>query len=104
MKTPDTPTDEPHRLQALRALGLLDSAPEAAFDDIVRIGRALFSVPTCLVSLIDSDRQWFKAAAGLDATETPRRTAICVTVVQKGKQKCSARGRHGQAPLDLVQR
>lgn len=77
MKAPEIPGDEAWRLDALHALPLLDTAPEADFDAIVRLGQALFDVPTCLVTLIDRDRQWFKARIGLDVPETPRDISFC---------------------------
>lgn len=77
MKTPEFPLDEPHRTAALDSLNLLDTAPEADFDQIVRIGRSLFGVQMCLVSLVDRNRQWFKARVGLDAAETPRDISFC---------------------------
>jgi GAF domain-containing protein len=77
MKSPELPPDEVYRLQALQSLALLDSEPEEDFDALVRLGRDLFDVPICLVSLIDRDRQWLKARAGLDVTETPRDLSFC---------------------------
>ena len=77
MIEPATPRNEENRLEALRALGLLDSLPEKVFDDIVALTRLVQEVPTALISLVDSDRQWFKAAAGLDAHETPRSVSFC---------------------------
>lgn len=77
MIEPKTPMDEDSRLAALRALDLLDTAPEREFDDIVELARALFGTPVALVSLIDAHRQWFKARAGLDAAETPRDVSFC---------------------------
>jgi GAF domain-containing protein len=77
MIEPSIPRNESDRLEALKALGLLDSLPEKAFDDIVALTRAALDVPTALISLIDTDRQWFKAAAGLDAPETPRSISFC---------------------------
>lgn len=68
---------ETARLAALQATGLLDSASEPAYDAIVQLACLLCDVPIALVSLIDSDRQWFKARAGLDVTETPRSIAFC---------------------------
>lgn len=72
-----TPANEPQRLAALRALGLLDGKPERAFDDITELARRLLDVPIALVSLVDVDRQWFLSAAGLDAQETPRPISFC---------------------------
>jgi diguanylate cyclase (GGDEF)-like protein len=77
VEKPATPLDEQARLDALRALGILDTPPEERFDRLTRIARQLFDVPIALVSLIDADRQWFKSADGLDATETPRDISFC---------------------------
>ena len=71
------PFDEAGRLAALHALDLLDTDPEAGFDDLVEVARTLAATPVALVSLIDSERQWFKARAGLDVAETPRSMAFC---------------------------
>lgn len=69
--------DEAERLALLQQLGLLDSPPEATFDTVTRLAARLLNVPIALVSLIDADRQWFKARVGLDTTETPRDVAFC---------------------------
>ncbi|WP_417615147.1 diguanylate cyclase domain-containing protein [Oceanisphaera sp.] len=77
MKPPKIPADEAQRLETLRALKILDSAPEERFDRLTRMAKRMFGVPIALVSIIDSDRQWFKSAQGLDATETPRDLSFC---------------------------
>lgn len=77
MIEPATPPDEEARLAALRALDLLDGPRERAFDDIVAVARAALGVPIALVSLVDAGRQWFKAADGLAAAETPRDVSFC---------------------------
>ena len=77
MKNPEIPQNEAERLHALRALQLLDSTHEERFDRVTRMARWLFGVPISLVSLIDEDRQWFKSAQGLDATETSREISFC---------------------------
>jgi GAF domain-containing protein len=75
--------DEPARLQALRSTGLLDSAPDPAFDELVSWACDHFQVPIALVSLLDADRQWFKARRGLAAQETPRDHAFCRFTIQQ---------------------
>jgi len=77
MQPPAIPADEEFRLAALHELRLLDTPPEEAFEKIVTLGQALFDVPTCLVSLIDANRQWFKARVGLGVPETPREVSFC---------------------------
>ena len=60
MAVPATPGNERTRLDTLRALNILDTAPEERFDRLTRLARRLFSVPIALVSLVDENRQWFK--------------------------------------------
>ncbi|MFV3517398.1 GAF domain-containing protein, partial [Mycobacterium tuberculosis] len=61
----------------LSAYKVLDSTSERVFDDIVRLAQSLFDVATSTVSLIDDERQWFKARVGLDVCETGRDAAFC---------------------------
>ncbi|QBE65372.1 GGDEF domain-containing protein [Pseudoduganella lutea] len=84
MKRPDIPENEAERLHALRALQILDSSHEERFDRVTRLAKRLFGVPISLVSLIDEDRQWFKSAQGLDATETPREISFCGHAINQG--------------------
>ena len=65
------------RLSALHDLRILDTPPEPQFDALCRTAASLFSVPIALVSLVDRDRQWFKATCGLNARETPRDMSFC---------------------------
>ena len=77
MLEPAIPTDEAKRLATLVGLNILDTPSEERFDRITRIAQRIFNVPIALVSLVDSNRQWFKSCAGLDATETPRSISFC---------------------------
>ena len=77
MLKPVRPPDETKRLAALDALKILDTAPEERFDRITRVAAHLFDVPIALVSLVDKNRQWFKACYGLDASETSRDISFC---------------------------
>jgi len=77
MQEPAETDDEPERLEALRATGVLDTAPEEDFDTLTYLARRLLSVPVALVSLIDQQRQWFKARVGLDMRELPRWISFC---------------------------
>ncbi|WP_151194755.1 EAL domain-containing protein [Methylophaga frappieri] len=70
------------RLERLHALKLLDTPSEQRFDRLTRLAKRLFNVPISLVSLVDSDRQWFKSKVGLDVNETPREYAFCHTTIQ----------------------
>ena len=77
MKKPDTPHDEQARLETLRSLGILETAPEERFDRLTRTAKRLFGVPIALVSLIDENRQWFKSCIGLSVSETSRDISFC---------------------------
>jgi PAS domain S-box-containing protein len=78
---PPVPHDEPARLAALRRLGVLDTPPESELDVIVRLAADRFDTATALISLVDTDRQWFKARYGLEATETCRRDSFCAHTI-----------------------
>ena len=77
MLVPGKPANEAARIQALQGLGLLDSAPEERFDRLTRLAKRLFNVPIALVTLVDSNRQWFKSCVGLGVSETPRNVSFC---------------------------
>jgi PAS domain S-box-containing protein len=75
------PPNELARLEALRALDILDTPAELAFDRITRVAANYLDVPICLVSLVDEERQWFKSRHGLDAEETHRDLAFCAHAI-----------------------
>lgn len=77
MTAPDFPVDETERLLALQHTRLLDSPPEERFDRITRLAAHVFGVQTCLVSLVDSDRQWFKSRVGLEEKQLGRDISFC---------------------------
>ncbi len=77
MRAPATPGREAERLETLRSLSILDTPPEERFDRFTRLARRMFDVPIALVSLVDTNRQWFKSRQGLDATETSREISFC---------------------------
>jgi len=68
---------ERERLKALYAYDIMDTETEEAYDNLTRIAARICGTPVSLISLIDPERQWFKAAHGMDATETPRDIAFC---------------------------
>lgn len=77
MPSAPLPADEPARLDALRACGVLDTPPEECFDEITRMATLLTGCPMATVSLVDADRQWFKSRVGVEASETPRSISLC---------------------------
>ncbi|NVK56708.1 MAG: GAF domain-containing protein [Alteromonadaceae bacterium] len=76
MTAPQLP-DENERIKTLQNLNILDTPPEERFDRITKLASRIFQVPIALVSLIDTDRQWFKSSAGLSACETERDISFC---------------------------
>jgi hypothetical protein len=74
---------DPARLAALDALAILGTAPAAEFDDIVRVASEVCGMPVSLISLLDGDRQWFKAETGFGQSETPLSQSICAYAVQQ---------------------
>ncbi|MDP9825836.1 diguanylate cyclase (GGDEF)-like protein/PAS domain S-box-containing protein [Kineosporia succinea] len=74
--------DEARRLTELHSLGILDSAPEPGFDDLAQLAADLTGSPVALVTLIDEQRQWFKAKVGTDLCAVGRDIAFCDHVVR----------------------
>ncbi len=75
------PDNEDFRLQALYQLSILDTAREQSYDDIAQLAMVICNLPIAVVTLIDKNRQWFKACVGLDATETHRDVAFCAHAI-----------------------
>jgi GAF domain-containing protein len=73
--------NETARLEALRGYGILDTAPDVDFDSLTRFIASVCSVPMAAITLVDGDRQWFKASIGLAVRETPREIAFCAHVI-----------------------
>ena len=80
MKAPLTEREQ-ERLDALRDYRILDTPPEQAFDDLTALAAYVCDVPIALVSLVDTDRQWFKSKLGLEATETSRDVSFCAHAI-----------------------
>ncbi len=77
MQTVPLPHNEEQRLARLRGLGVLDTLPQKAFDDISALAQVICGTPVALITLIDRDRQWFKSRVGVDVCETPRELSFC---------------------------
>ncbi len=103
MKKLEIPGDEKMRLSALKSLDILDTPPEERFDRLVRMACRMFSVPTAFISLIDTNRQWFKASIGIDFNEIARKDSICGHAILDDKtlllQDAGADHRFSDGPL-----
>lgn len=71
------PDNDAQRLAFLSDLAVLDTARDENLDRLADLGRAIFGVPVCVVSLVAEERQWFKSVQGLDVCETSRDVAFC---------------------------
>lgn len=88
MSNRSNPTEQTEQLrqQALDALDIVDSGTESAFDGLVQAASAICGTPIALISLIDHDRQWFKANVGLEGVkETPRCISFCTHAIKQSE-------------------
>lgn len=81
---PNEDWTEAERLEALRDAKILDTEQDPAYDDLIRIAAIVCAAPIVLVSLVDEDRQWFKARIGFDQAETPRSLSVCSYAIRSG--------------------
>lgn len=81
MKIAPLPENEQERLAELRKYNILDTEPEAVFESMVQLASYICKTPISAISLVDENRQWFKAIVGIDAKETPRDVAFCAHAI-----------------------
>jgi|GEM_PF-860306 len=79
------PDCETARLEALRRYKILDTAPEEEFDQLTSLAAKVCQTPIALITLIDSNRQWFKSKVGFTVRETPRETSFCSQTILKNE-------------------
>ena len=87
---PDTPPDlipdnEEARLGAIRRYDVLDTPPDGAFDRLTALAARHFDVPISIVSIVDSDRIWFKSRYGLEVEEIDRDPGLCASAILQDK-------------------
>lgn len=81
MQTPAIPLDETSRLQSLMELRIVDTLAEERFDRVTRLACRAFAVPIALVSLVDSDRLWFKSRQGINHGGARRDVSFCAHAI-----------------------
>jgi GAF domain-containing protein len=77
-----TNSAEQDRLEALRKYGIMDTPPEEEFDNITSLASRICGTPISLITLLDDQRQWFKASVGIDLKETPIEYAFCAHAIR----------------------
>jgi signal transduction histidine kinase/ActR/RegA family two-component response regulator len=75
------PLNERERLESLRSYNILDTSPEVAYGDLARLAATICGTPVAAVSLVDAERQWFKAEVGLGCSETHRDCSFCAHAI-----------------------
>jgi GAF domain-containing protein len=85
MLSTQTPCGEASRLEALRQFDVLDTPAERALDDLTSLAAQICHVPIAMISLMDENRQWFKAKVGIEVTETARDISFCTHAIQQGE-------------------
>ena len=75
------PVNEDGRLLELESYNIMDSLPEADYDDITKLASEICRTDISLISLLDDKRQWFKSATGLQVKETPKEYAFCAHAI-----------------------
>ncbi|MBP5972279.1 PAS domain-containing protein [Brasilonema sp. CT11] len=73
-----------NRLAALSRYDILDTPPEAGFDDLTQLAAQICQTPVALITFVDANRQWFKSSFGVQMTESPLSVGFCPAVVQSG--------------------
>lgn len=75
------PENEAERLRALHEMQILDTAAEKSFDDLTRLATYICKTPMAAITLIDSERQWFKSRVAIPAAETSRDISFCAHAI-----------------------
>jgi GAF domain-containing protein len=81
MTTLQKPANEEKRIEELKRYNILDTPPDGSFDRITRLAATLFDVPVAIISLVDTDRIWFKSAYGLNVHQINRDPGLCASAI-----------------------
>lgn len=82
MPSPQDPKHEERRLAFLHGLGLFDSMPQAAFDELAALAQQICGTPIALIGFVDNQHQWFRARRGLELDSLPRHHSFCAHAIQ----------------------
>jgi hypothetical protein len=82
--TAPIPQNEKKRLKVLWQYEVLDTVPEEVFDDLTELAAKICEAPIALISLVDENRQWFKAKVGITVSETSRDFSFCAHAITQG--------------------
>jgi GAF domain-containing protein len=77
----ELPVNEKQRIEALKRYHILDTPPDGAFDDITSLASSIFNVPIAIISLVDSERIWFKSHYGLSVNQIDRQPGLCASAI-----------------------
>jgi GAF domain-containing protein len=72
---------ENKRLENLHKYKILDTPPDGYFDEITSLATKIFNVPIAIITLVDTDRIWFKSSFGLDEEQIPRSSGLCSSAI-----------------------
>lgn len=81
MSTLEKPLNEQKRIEALKKYNILDTPPDGSFDHITKLASTLFKTPIALITLVDTDRIWFKSAHGLSVGQINRDPGLCASAI-----------------------
>ena len=84
MITLQKPANEEKRLEALKRYNILDTPPDGSFDRITKLASTIFEVPIAIISLVDTERIWFKSAHGLTINQIGRDPGLCASAILSG--------------------
>ncbi len=74
-------TSETLRLENLYKYEILDTPADGCYDEITSLATKIFSVPIAIITLVDTDRIWFKSSYGLDVEQIPRSPGLCSSAI-----------------------
>jgi GAF domain-containing protein len=81
MITVEKPANETKRIEALNRYNILDTPPDGSFDRITKLAATIFEVPIAIISLVDTERIWFKSAHGLTVNQIDRVPGLCASAI-----------------------